>query len=289
MARIAVVSVFLLFALCAGSAAAADVVSVADPAGGARWTVTQSVSGSRICGQLRRGTKARTRPCARLDGRLAFSYHVRTENAQRPRDVRTVLVILLTPDVVSAKLSTPGGPKTYRRRSGRPRILLAVLSGRVEQPKLTVHVRRGGKLVTVVQEAPPAARAADPAGGPAWRSVQAEGSGGGVCAAWERVPARFGTLPQPLRGTPRCGPAGAVVPVAAAQLVDGRLVVFGRASAPVTGLRLTGPGLTKAVALEPTSRALLSVLPGGVDPAGLRLVARLADGREVERALDVVK
>ena len=113
MARIAGFVVFLLFALGAGPALAADTVSVADPAGGARWTATQSTSSNgRICVQLRRGRLAKGRTCARLDGRLAFSYNVRTESATNPRAVRTILIAAFAPDVVTARLATPGRSKT---------------------------------------------------------------------------------------------------------------------------------------------------------------------------------
>jgi hypothetical protein len=290
MARIAGFLVFLLVALSAAEASAADTVSVGDPAGGTRWTAKQSVSsGGRICVQLRRGKKAKGQTCSRLDGRLAFSYNVRTETGATPRATRTILIAAFAPDVVSARLAAPGGTRTYRRRSGKPRVLLVVLSGRVERPLLTAKVSRGGKLVSVEQGPEPAVTVADPLGGAGWRTRRAEASGGSVCVAWERVQPRYGAVPSPAQGTPRCGPADAVVPVAAAQVVSGRLVIFGRAGSAVTSTVLRGPSGDRSLALETSTHAVLAVLPGGTDPASLRLVARTADGREVERAVDVVQ
>jgi hypothetical protein len=287
----AFLAVFLAFAGAVTDARAATTVSVADPAGGARWTARQSTSGSgRICVTVRHGSARKGRSCARLDGRLAFSYNVRTQSAASPRAVRTILTVAFAPDVVSARLSTPGGPRTYRRRSGRPRVLLAVLAGRVERPALRALVRRGGRTSVVEQAAPPAAVVADPLGGPAWRAVASAGEGGHACATWERVPPRYAAPPARPRGTTRCGDAGADVPVAAAQPVDGRLVVFGVGGANVRSAVLRGlPEGDRALTLEATTRALLAVLPGGTDPAALRVVVRLDDGRDVERPLDVVK
>jgi hypothetical protein len=272
-------------------AGAAQRVSVADPGGGARWTATQSsASGGRTCVTIRHGKARRGTSCARLTSRVVYSYDVSTRTAQRPRATRTIFIVALAPNVVRARLQTPGGARTYRRRSGRPRVLLAVLAGRVERPTLTVDVKTGRRTTRVVEGQPPAVQVADPLGGPAWRSRTAAASGGGdVCISWERVPPRFAATPEPARGTPYCGDADADVPVAAAQAVSDRLVVYGLAGAGVRSAVLRTPDGDRTLALEPKTRALLAVLPGGTDPASVRVVARLGDGREVERPVDVVK
>jgi hypothetical protein len=290
MARTVVLPAVLALAITA-DAGAAQRVSVADPDGGARWTATQQAgSGGRTCVAVRHG-KARARTiCARLSSRVVYSYTVRTQRARRPRATRTILVVALAPEVVRARLQAPGGAKLYRRRSGRPRVMLAVLAGRVERPTLTVDVASGGRTTRLVEGPPPAVQVADPLGGPAWRTRTASGSGGGdVCISWERVPPRFEETPKPPRGTVACGDADADVPVARAQTVSGRLVIFGIAGAGVRSAVLRTAQGDRTLALEPKTRGLLAVLPGGGDPAALRVVARLGDGREVERPVDVVK
>ena len=271
-------------------ASAADRVSVADPGGGARWTATQRTGDNgRICVAVRRGKLAKGTRCARLAGRLVYSYDVRTERAATPRSARTIFIVSFARSVVRARLQTPGGARTYRRRSGRPRVLLAVLAGRVERPQLIVDVKRGSRTTRVIEGAPPAVQVADPLGGPAWRTRPSFGpSGNGSCASWERVPPRFSPTPSPAQGKVVCGDADDDVPVAAADEVEGRLVVYGLGGASVRSAVLRGPDGDTTLALEPKTRALLAVLPAGTDPAALRVVARLADGREVERSLDVV-
>ena len=83
---------------------------------------------------------------------------------------------------------------------------------------------------------------------------------------------------QPARGRPRCGDADAAVPVAAAERVSGRLVVFGLAGADVRSAVLRTPAGDEPLAIESKTRAFLAVLPGDTDPAGLRVVARCATG-----------
>lgn len=273
----------------AADAGAASRVSVADPAGGPRWTATQSVrSDGRTCTTLRHGRAGKGTTCARLGSSTVFSYITRNEHRPRPRDSRTIFIVALAPNVVRGRLLTPGRTRTYRRRSGRPRLLLAVLAGRVERPTLSVDVRIGNRTTRLIEGPPPAVQVPDPLDGPAWRSRTAAASGGGVCMGWERVPPRFATTPEPERGQPRCGDPDAPVPVAAAQRVSGRLVIFGLVGAGVRSAVLRTPSGDRPLALESKTRALLAVLPGDADPASLRVIARLADGREVERALDVV-
>jgi hypothetical protein len=288
MSRRAALTAVLLLGMSA-DAGAATRVSVADPAGGARWTATQSVrADGRTCVSLKRGRAGKGTTCARLGGRTVYSYIVRNERTSRPRSDRTIFIVTLAPNVTRARLRAPGGTRTYRRRSGRPRVLLAVLAGRVERPTLSLDVRTGGRTVRLIEGPPPAVQVADPLDGPAWRSRGAAASGGGVCIAWERVPPRFAPTPEPARGTPRCGDPDADVPVAAAERVSGRLVIFGLAGAGVRSTVLRGPAGDQPLALESKTRALLAVLPGETDPASLRVIARMADGREVERPLDVV-
>ena len=286
--RIALLTALVLACVVA-DASAASRVTVADPAGGARWTATQAVSGGgRMCVTVRRGRAHRGTTCARLDSRRVFSYTLRTQRAARPRAVRTILVVALAPNVVRARLQTPGRARTYRRRSGRPRVLLAVLAGRVERPTLRVDARIGGRTTRVIEGAPPAVQVADPLDGPAWRTRHAAASGGGACVAWERVPPRFAATPDPERGQARCGDAEADVPVAAAQRVSRRLVVFGLAGAGVRSAVLRTPAGEQSLPIESKTRAFLAVLRDDVDPGALRVVVRLGDGREVERTLDAV-
>jgi hypothetical protein len=289
MPRSAILAVFLLFTLFAGTAQAQR-ISVADPAGGARWTARQTAGEQgRVCVRLMHGKLNKGTSCARLSGQTVSSYNLRTYSAANPRAVRTVILAAFSEQVVRAQVQTPDGQRSYRRRAGRPRILLAVLAGRVERPTLRAEVKLRGRTRTVVTGPEPAVQVADPLGGTAWRSLTAAGSGGGVCVGWERVPPRFEPVPTPARGAPRCGDPAADVPVAAAQVVDGRLVVFGLGGARVRSALLRGPAGDRTLALEPSTRALLAVLPGDTDPATLTVIAKLGDGREVARALDVVK
>ena len=284
--RSAALAAVLLLAVTAADAGAADRVSVADPAGGARWTATPTVrADGRTCVTIRRGREGKGTSCARLGSRFVYSYVVRTVRARRWRDARTVLVVSMAASVVRARLQTPGGTRAYRRGGGRPRVLLAVLAGRVERPTLTVDVLTAGGAVRLVEGPPPAVQVADPLGGAAWRS---HSGGGGACVGWERVPPRFADTPEPERGKSRCGDPDADVPVAAAQRVSGRLVIFGLARAGVRSAVLRTPRGDQPLPLESKTRAMLAVLPGETDPSTLRVVARMGDGREVVRALDVV-
>ena len=288
MPRTVLLTAFLL-AGAAPDAFAAGSVTVADPAGGARWTATQATAGDgRTCVTVRRGRAFRGTTCARLDSRRVYTYNLRTQRAARPRDVRTILVAALAPNVVRARLQTPGRARTYRRRSGRPRLILAVLSGRVERPTLTIDARVGGRTTRVIEGPPPAVQVADPLGGPAWRSRFATASGADACVAWERVPPRYAPTPEPARGRARCGDADDDVPVAAAQRVSGRLVVFGLGGSAVRSAVLRTPAGDRTLPLETKTRAFLAVLRGETDPSALRVVVRLGDGREVERELVVV-
>jgi hypothetical protein len=287
MRRSAALGLLATLALTA-QASAADRVSVADPAGGARWTAQQAASGAGTCVTVRHGTKTRPRLCSRLRSGVVFSYDLRSERASSPRATRTILIAQFHPDVVRASVRTPDGVRSYRRRQNRPRVLLVVLSGRVERPPLTVQVRRGSRTITVVNGSPPSVQVADPLGGAPWRSRTAAASGGGDCVAWERVPPRYADTPEPVRGAARCGPSGRDLPVTVAQAADGRLVVFGLAGPAVRSAVVRLPdGTTKPLALEEKTRALLAVLRGNTDPVALRVVATLADGRQVEQALDV--
>ena len=151
----AVTAVLLLGAVA--DAGAAGRVSVADPGGGARWTATQSVgSDGRTCISVKRGRLSKGTTCAKLGTRTVYSYVVRNDRAPRPRDVRTVFIIGLAPNVVRASLQAPDRARTYRRRRGRPRVLLAVLAGRVERPTLSVDVRGSDGILRLVEGPPPA-------------------------------------------------------------------------------------------------------------------------------------
>ena len=287
MPRSAALTAVLVLGLTA-DAGAADRVSVADPAGGQRWTATQRTDKTgRTCVTVRRGSVSGGTTCARLSGQVVFSSIARTQRAADPRATRTIFIVSFAPSVVRARLQTPGRARTYRRRNGRPRVLLAVVAGRVEQPTLSVDVRQPDGITRLVQGPPPAVQVADPLGGPAWRSRTAAASGDDACITWERVPPRFAETPRPARGAPRCGDADDDVPVAVAERVGGRLVVVGLAGADVRSAVLRGPDGDRSLALEPKTRALLAVLRDGVDPASLRVAVRLGDGREVERPVEI--
>jgi hypothetical protein len=289
MPRLAVLTATLTLT-AASDAAGAGTVTVRDPGGGPRWTATESTRSGRTCVTVRRGRSRIGTSCARLTGDVVYSYVTRTRSAPRARDTRTVLIATFAPSVTRASLRLPGGRSaTYRFRGRRPRVLLAVLAGRVERPTLTMDVRTGSRTTRLTEGPPPAVQVADPQGGPAFRSRTAAASGeGDVCITWERVPPRFEATPQPARGTISCGRSEDDVPVAAAQRVEGRVVVYGLAGAGVRSAVLRGPNGDETLALEPKTRALLAVLPAGSDPAALKVVVRLGDGREVERPLDVI-
>lgn len=286
MPRGAVLALLVTLAVPA-EAGAKPRVSARDPDGGPRWTATQSTRSGRTCVRISRGSRVRATTCARVDRRVVFAYDVRTERGLTPRKTRTVLVATFAPNVVSASVATPDGRRSYRRRRGRARVLFVVLAGRVERPVLTAKVRTAAGTTVVRSAQAPAVQVADPIGGPAWRSRTAQASGGDVCVAWERVPPRFAATPSPEAGRPACGDPDRDVPVAAAQTVDGRLVVFGLAGPAVRSAVLRTPSGDRTVGLEPSTRALLAVVRADTDPAQLRLVVRLGDGREVERPLDV--
>jgi hypothetical protein len=263
-------------------------ISVRDPDGGAPWTARVSKAGSRTCVAVSRGADRKPRECERLSRSRVFLYSVRHDTAADPRRSRTIAVAVFGDSVAAARLQSPDGTVTFRR--GRRRgagILLAVIAGRVERPALRVEVRSRGRT-RVVRSAPPAGlQLADPQGGAAWKTAAFAASGGRACVRWERVPGRFETPPSPLRGTLRCGPGGADVPVATAERVDGRLVVTGLAGGAASGLVLTGAGEPRPLTVERRSRAFLAVLPGDADPAALRLRYETSRGATRERPLEV--
>jgi hypothetical protein len=285
MSRTALLALLALLALTS-EAMADGRVTVADPGGGARWSATQTTAADgRTCTTLARGRSARPRSCARLAGATVFDYSRRLERSVDPRRTRTILVASFAPNVVSATLRTPDGTRTYRRRNGRPRLMLAVLAGRVELPVLTVRVSNRGRVTTIRSRSLATVQALDPFGAAPWRTIATRGG----CVAWERVPPRYAETPEPDRGAPRCGDPDVLLPVAAAQAVDGRVVVFGLAGARAQSVTLRLPdGTTRALRIEPATRAFLAVLPAGVDPAALRVAARDGDAVD-DRPVTVVE
>lgn len=291
MPRTGFLTILLLLAFASSASGAGRDVSVPDPAGGTPWTVrVQQESGDRTCASVRRGGAPKQRWCERLNTSRVYQYNVRFEVASDPKLSRTVVVVTLADSVVRARLQTPDGTVTYRRREGAPRVLVAVLAGVVDRPPLRTEVKTG-KRTKIVRTAPSAGlEVADPAGGPAWRSALEVQAGGRSCVRWERVPPRYETpVATRLSGPLHCAGAGAAVPIAKVQVVDGRVVVVGLASQQVRGLTLSGSGIEpRALPVEARTRAFIAVLPSTVDPAGLTLGVRVAGGRETTRALESV-
>ena len=283
--RIAVICISALLAVPA-AAAAQSARTVADPAGGDRWTARASKSGARTCVTVLRGTARFGRVCERISSRRVFSYNTLTEQQPDPRASRTVFVASFHRSVVRARMATPDGTVTYRRGRG-PRIMVAVLAGLVERPPLRVEVRRKRRTRIVRSATPSGVQVADPLGGPAWRTGTQTGTDGASCVRWERIPPRFEAPPSPAQGESRCGGPSGAVPVASAEVVDGRLVVVGKASSSVRTLTLTGVGDPRTLTIDTGSRTFLAVLPGDVDPGSLRLTVTTTAGGTTDRAIDV--
>lgn len=280
----------LLALLPAADAVAAEPVRVADPGDGASWTATASVSkAGRSCAQVRQGRVNKGTFCARLGQSVPFSYNVRYDVPPEKARWRSVFAIVLSPDVVTARLDTPDGVRRYTRGRG-PRVLLAVVAGRVEQPPLLVRVRaRSGKIVFARAGQDPGAEVLDPFEAPSWRTVAERRSSKRTCVSWLRVAPRFGgpPAPEPTEGPFVCGDPSRDVVGVRAQRVSGRLVVFGLAGPQVrrVGLRLQDGTAGPPVTFDSTSRTFLAVLRDDVDPGSLTAVFALASGGTVARPL----
>lgn len=263
----------------ASGAAAAEPRRAADPGGGPGWSArVSSESGGRTCSAVRQGRTEKGRYCARLGPTAPFLYSVRYDQPPDRQRWRTVVVITLSPNALSARLSAPGRVYTYRRGIG-PRVLLAVLAGRVEQPPLAVRVRTGPGRVTVARGGgEPAAQVADPLGEQEWRTVVERRSRTRACVAWQRVPPRFGgPEASPDEGPFRCGRARSPVVATGVDAVLGRTVVTALLSRKVRRVALRGPGEPR-ITFDRTSRSAIAVLPEGIAPADLTLVAFLRNG-----------
>jgi hypothetical protein len=275
----------LVFLAMPAAAGAAEPVRVADPGGGAAWSAnTTQTRGAQTCAVVRRGASTRGRFCGRLDEGTPYLYSVRYETPPDVAQWRTVLVVVMSRNVTRAELETPDGPRRYRR-GNRARVLLAVVTGKIEQPPLLVRVRIRGNVEFTRGGRAPAAEAADPGGAPSWRAVVERRTRRRACVAWERVPPRFGgPEARPDEGAFRCGNPALNLPALGVERVAGRLVVFGMVGPEVRGVVLRGPG-EPGIAFERTSRSFVAVLPETANPADLTLVLALADGRDVERRL----
>jgi hypothetical protein len=282
MPRLLTTFAFLALAAPAG---AAEPVRVADPGGGASWSAnTTQTRGGQTCATVRRGATTRGRFCGRLDEGTPYLYSVRYETPPDVAQWRTVLVVVVSRNVTRAELQTPDGVRRYRR-GNRARVLLAVVTGKIEQPPLLVRARVRGNLEVTRGGRDPAAEAADPEGAPSWRAVVERRTSRRACVAWERVPPRFGgPEAQPDEGRFRCGNPALNLPTVDVERVAGRLVVVGMVGPQVRGVLLRGPG-NPGIAFERQSRSFITVLPQTVNPADLTLVLALADGRDVERRL----
>ena len=271
--------------LAAGAATAAEPRRTADPGGGPGWSARVSESGGRTCSVVRQGRAGKGRYCARLGVTAPYLYTVRYDLPRDPQRWRTVFVVTLSRDVLSARLSAPGRVYTYRRGVG-PRVVLAVLAGRVEQPPLVVRVRtRSGRVAVARGGGAPAAQVADPFGEQEWRTIVERRSPRRACVAWQRVQPRFGgPEASPDEGAFRCGRPGASVVAAGVEAVLGRTVVTALLGRQVRRVALRGPGEPR-IAFDRTSRSAIAVLPEGVAPADLTLVATLRGGGTVERRL----
>lgn len=271
--------------LGAWGAAAAEPRRTADPGGGPGWSARVSETGGRTCAVVRQGRAGKGRYCARLGPTAPYFYTVRYDLPVDRRRWRSVFVITLTRAVLSARLTTPDGTVRYRRGIG-PKVLLAVVAGRVELPPLVVRVRTAtGRVVVARGGGEPAAQVADPLGEQEWRTVAERRSRDRACVAWQRVPPRFGgPEAQPAEGGFRCGPRGASVVAAGVDAVAGRTVVTALLGRAVRRVALRGPGAPR-IAFDPAARSAIAVLPGAVAPADLTLVATLRGGATVEHRL----
>jgi hypothetical protein len=262
--------------------------TVADPAGGPSWTAdVRSGDGRREqCVVLRRGRLAKGRYCASFAGSAVYEYTTRRETGAQidPRRWRTVYVVNLSRSVVRATLTTLDGVVTYRRGRG-PRVLLAVLRGDAPQARLDAVVERGSRTRRISAGPPATVTVPDPLGENPWRLVRDTDGRQSACVRWERV-RRFtpATVDLP-RGRERCGDPGDAIAVAAADRVDGRLVVTGVAGEDVRSVVLRSQAGSRPTELDDETGGFLAVLSGDVDPASLTVVATLRGGRRVTRAL----
>ena len=278
----------VLGAVCWADVAAAQTARrVADPGGGASWTATaEATRAGRTCAFVSQGGRRKGRYCETLDRSTPYAYNVRYETPPEPAAWRSVFTIVLSKDVRSATLSTPDGVRRYTRGRG-PRVLLAVIAGRVDQPPLEVRVR-GSRGQTIVARGggDPAAEVADPLGGPAWRTVVESRSERQACVSWARSTPRFGGAEgRPAEGERfRCGAPNLNVVATAAEPAGGRLVLYGLLGPRVRRVALRGGG-DPPVAFDAASRSFIAVVPEGADPRAFTLVVTLAGGRVVERPL----
>jgi hypothetical protein len=284
--RRAALVLLVSFAGVVAPAQAQERRTVRDPGGATAWTAElRSGADGRTCAVLQRGRTGKGRFCARLSTRTVFQYTTRRETGTDPRRWRTIFVVLLSPRVERATLRTADGTTAYRRGRG-PRLLLAVLAGDVEQGQLRATVRSGSRTRTAVAGRAPAVSFADPLGDDPWRLARGAGRER-PCVRWERV-RRFTQPARTVRarGAERCGSGRVPIPVAAADRVDGRLVVTGVASEDVRAIVLRGQAGSTQVRRDPDTGAFIAVLAGDVDPASLRVVGTLRGGRQAARALD---
>jgi hypothetical protein len=277
--------VALLVLLLPAAAGAAE-RRVQDPGSGPVWTATASdTPGGRTCVVVRQGDAQRSRYCDRLGRGTPFAYNVGFETPPERENWRTVVAITFSRDVVSATLDTPDGVRRYRRGVG-PRVLLAVIAGKVDEPPLEVRVRAADGSVLVSRGGgDPGAEVPDPLGGPAWRTVVESRSSTRSCVSWKRVAPRFGGPPgRPAAGRLRCGNPSASIAAAGIDRAGGRVVVTGLVGPAVRSVALRGPG-NPPLTFDRTSRSVLAVLPERTETTGLVLRATLRDGRIVERPL----
>ena len=251
--------------------AASPAVTTADPDGGAAWTARLAKSGARgECATVKRGAETKSRFCARLTPKAPFQYSVIYETEDDPQRWRTAFVVVFSKAVRSATLETPDGRRSYTNR--RARILLVVLRGRVEQGELTTRVRVGDRTYTATAGRRTTAEVSDPLGEAGWRTVPDSFTGARrVCVAWERAPLRFGgTAPSPRAGREHCGNARASQPVAAAEHVDGRLVVLGLVGPRTTSVELRDGETELPLAFDRRTHSYIAVVPDR-DTTGLVL------------------
>jgi len=205
--------------------------------------------------------------------------------------MRRLAAVLLVPFSGTAATAEAQQRRAVRDPAGGPPWTAEVRSGDVEQGELRVTARSGGRTRTARAGIAPGVTMADPLGDDPWRLARATaGDGGAACVRWERV-RRFTRPARTVRarGRERCGPRDEPVGVAAADRVDGRLVVTGVAAGDVRSAVLRGQAGSTLLRRDPHTGAFLGVLAGDTDPASLRVVATLRGGRRVARALDVAR
>lgn len=297
-----------------GTARVVD-LRAADPGGAPPWTLRLSRSHTgQLCaavGQVVEGTfglvgldgRFRRLPllgvdaCAAERGRPPAMIGARMFDAERPRDVRTVLYGVAGEGLDSAVVRGPNGERRLEVSDGGA--FVAAFRGYVEdvQPRVTLRfedgTRREFPFGAIKQASAP-----DPQGGPPWTVDADERRGeraGQTCAQFRRARGRFGAGFGAL-SYPICGDLGRdriffeVAPFPRAQdhrdiaqtfawgYAPARTVLWGAADESVAAVTVRHAGRDVPVDLSAEGSGFVRVFPAGTQPEALQVVVRLRDG-----------